>query len=130
MKPDYVAKKSAFLELDIVLILLSFLIIPLFMQVWRIIVAKHSVIEFYPDRIVTKSGVFNVKKTEASFEGIGSISVQQTLWGRIFNYGTVLVDGPHRWLISSFGIAKPRKLASYLESRIITAKQSECNEKG
>ena len=53
--------------------------------------AKKNVIEFYPDKIVTKSGIINVKKTEAAFEGIGSISVQQTLWGRIFNYGTVLV---------------------------------------
>ena len=119
MKPDYVAKKSAFLELDPVLILLSFLIVPLIIQICRIIVAKKNVIEFYPDKIVTKSGIINVKKTEAAFEGIGSISVQQTLWGRIFNYGTVLVDGPHKWLISSFGIAKPKELARYLETRIV-----------
>ena len=120
MKPDYVAKKSAFLELDLILILLSFLIVPLIIQICRIIVAKKNVIEFYPDKIVTKSGVLNVKKTETAFEGIGSISVQQTLWGRIFNYGTVLVDGPHKWLISSFGIAKPKELAQYLETRIVT----------
>ena len=122
MKPEYVAKKSAFLELDIVLILLSILIVPLIMQICKIVVAKKSVIEFYPDKIVTKRGFFNVKKTEAAFEGISSVTIQQTFWGRIFNYGTVLVDGPHRWLISSFGVARPRELVAYLETRIVTAK--------
>ena len=122
MKPEYVAKKSAFLELDIVLILLSILIVPLIMQICKIVVAKKSVIEFYPDKIVTKRGFFNVKKTEAAVEGISSVTIQQTFWGRIFNYGTVLVDGPHRWLISSFGVARPRELVAYLETRIVTAK--------
>ena len=118
MKPEYVAKKSAFLELNIVLILLSILVVPLIMQICKIVVAKKSVIEFYPDKIVTKRGFFNVKKTEAAFESIGTVTIQQTFWGRIFNYGTVLVDGPHRWLISSFGVARPRELVSYLETRM------------
>lgn len=119
MKPDYIAKKSAFLELNIILILLSFLIVPLIMQICKIVLAKRTVIEFYPDRIVTRRGFFNVRETETAFEGISSVSIQQTFWGRIFNYGTVMVDGPHRWLISSFGISKPRELVRYLETRIV-----------
>ena len=118
MKPDYVAKKSAFLELDIRLLLLFWLIVPLIMQICKIILAKRTVIEFYPDKIVTKKGFFNIRQTESAFEGISSVSIQQTFWGRIFNYGTVMVDGPHKWLISSFGIAKPRKLIKYLETRM------------
>ena len=118
MKPDYVAKKSAFLELDIRLLLLFWLIVPLIMQICKIILAKRTIIEFYPDKIVTKKGFFNIRQTESAFEGISSVSIQQTFWGRIFNYGTVMVDGPHKWLISSFGIAKPRKLIKYLETRM------------
>ena len=118
MKPDYVAKKSAFLELDIRLLLLFWLIVPLIMQICKIILAKRTVIEFYPDKIVTKKGFFNIRQTESAFEGISSVSIQQTFWGRIFNYGTVMVDGPHKWLISSFGIAKPRELVKYLETRM------------
>lgn len=118
MKPDYVAKKSAFLELNIVLILLFWLVVPLVMQICKIVLAKRTVIEFYPDKIVTKSGFFNVKRTEARFEGITSVSLQQTFWGRIFNYGTVMVDGANRWLISSFGIANPKGLVGYLRTRI------------
>lgn len=119
MKPDYVAKKSAFLELDIRLLLLFWLIVPLIMQICKIVLAKCTKIEFYPDKIVTKKGFFNIRQTETAFEGITSVSIQQTFWGRIFNYGTVMVDGPHRWLISSFGIAKPRELVKYLETRIV-----------
>ena len=119
MKPDYVAKKSAFLELDIRLLLLFWLIVPLIMQICKIILAKCTKIEFYPDKIVTKKGFFNIRQTETSFDGVSSVSIQQTFWGRIFNYGTVMVDGPHRWLISSFGISKPRELVKYLETRIV-----------
>ena len=94
MKPEYVAKKSAFLELNIVLILLSILVVPLIMQICKIVVAKKSVIEFYPDKIVTKRGFFNVKKTEAAFESIGTVTIQQTFWGRIFNVGSIHIETP------------------------------------
>ena len=118
MVPNYVAKKNVLFALNFWLILFSFLIIPLIIQIWKIIVLKSITYEFYDYRIIRKSGVFNKKEERFVFAGVYSVSMYQSFWGRVFNYGDVMVDAPGEWDINTCGIKNPKRLAGYLEKRI------------
>ncbi len=117
MKPNYVAKKSAWKACHPVLVLLFWLVIPLIIIIARIIILKHERIEFYDNKVVFKKGVFRRKEIVTTFLGVLSVSVDQTFIGRIFNYGDVVVDAVGRWDISTEDIARPRKLKRYLETK-------------
>lgn len=41
--------------------------------------------------IVAQTGIWSVKETIYSTERIGKVDVQQSIWGKLFNYGTILV---------------------------------------
>ncbi len=93
MVPNYVAKKSVW---DIFRnkwwFLWSLLVIPLII---KIICVKSWSIEFYDNRYVVKSGVFNKIEIKQIFSGVLSVTTFQPFWGRVFNYGYLFdVDCP------------------------------------
>src|SRR5260370_35282356 len=45
-------------------------------------------------RVILKSGVFQVRTLELFLNKIESVSVEQTLWGRILGYGSIFTHGP------------------------------------
>ena len=118
MKPNYVAKKSVAAVLSFWLIVFFWLVIPLIIQIARMLSAKCYLIEFYNNKIVVKSGVLNKKERQSVFAGVYSVSVSQSLVGRIFNYGNIQVDCPGRWDIDTVGIKDPSALKKYLENYI------------
>ena len=118
MKPNYVAKKSVTPVLSFWLIVFFWLVIPLIIQITRILSAKCYSIEFYDDKIVVKSGVLNKNEVQSVFGGVYSVSVSQSFVGRIFNYGKIQVDCPGRWDIDTEGIKDPSALKKYLENYI------------
>lgn len=118
MTPRYVARKSLVYSLNLWLILFSWLIIPLIVQIVRILSAKFYVIEFYDDKVVTKSGVLSTHEFQNTFIGVYSVSVYKPFLGRIFNFGDIRVDCPGPWDINTDGIKNPDGLKKYLESRI------------
>ena len=118
MKPNYVARKSVVPVLSPLCIIFFWLIVPLIIQIYRIIEAKKSIIEFYDDKIVVKGGVFNTFENQFVFMGVYSVSINQTLFGNIFNYGNIAVDCPGKWDVSTMGIVDPRGLKTYLETKI------------
>ena len=120
MKPNYVAKKSAIPALSVWLIVFFWLVIPLIVQIVRIVSAKCYSIEFYDNKIVVKSGVLNKKEKQSVFGGVYSVSVSQSLVGRIFDYGNIEVDCPGKWDVNTNGILDPLKLKEYLEKYITT----------
>lgn len=121
MIPNYVAKKNVLMALNIWLILFSWLIIPLIIQICKIVIIKHEIIEFYDDKIIKKWGVFKRETQSTIFMGVYSVSMKQSLMGRIFNYGNIEVDCPGQWDVNTNGIKNPSELKEYLEHRI-TAK--------
>lgn len=121
MTPNYVAKKSIAKELNFWLILFFWLIIPLIIQIVRILQAKAYTIEFYDEKVIIKSGVLNKNESQSVFAGVFSVSVSQSLFGRMFNFGDVSVDCPGKWDINTNGIKNPKGLKAYLETKI-TAK--------
>lgn len=118
MNPNYVAKKSIASVVSIWLILFSWLIIPLFIQIARIISTKCYSIEFYDNKIVVKSGWLSTSEKQSVFKGVYSVSVSRSLKGRIFNYGNVSVDCPGYWDIDTNGIKDPNGLKAYLQEHI------------
>lgn len=121
MKPNYVAKKSVVAALSFWLILFFWLVIPLIIQIARILSAKCYSIEFYDNKIVEKSGVLNRKERQSVFAGVYSVSVSQSLMGRIFKYGTLTVDCPGKWDVDTKGIKSHADLKEYLENHITAA---------
>lgn len=120
MKPNYVATKSAAAVLSPWLILLFWLIVPLIMQIVRILRAKSYQIEFYDNKMVVKSGLLNKNERQSVFTGVYAVSVSQSLWGRICGYGNISVDCPGKWDIDTTGIKDPKALKAFLEKYITT----------
>ena len=118
MTPNYVAKKSAASVLSFWLIVFFWLVIPLIIQIARIVSAKCYSIEFYDNKIIVKSGVLNKNERQSVFAGVYSVSVSQSLAGRILSYGDISVDCPGRWDVDTVGIKNPAALKNYLEGHI------------
>ena len=118
MKPNYVAKKSATSVLSFWLIVFFWLVIPLIIQIARILSAKCYSIEFYDNKIVVKSGILSKQEKQSVFGGVYSVSISQSFAGRIFNYGNIKVDCPGKWDIDTTGIKDPESLKIYLENYI------------
>ena len=118
MKPNYVAKKSVTAVLSFWLIVFFWLVIPLIIQIARILSAKSYSIEFYDNKIVVKSGVFSKQENQSVFGGVYSVSISQSFLGRIFNYGDVRVDCPGKWDVGTESIKDPSALKKYLENYI------------
>ena len=120
MNPNYVAKKSAWGCVSFLSIIACVLVIPLFVLIFRILAAKQFRLEFYDDKIIIKSGLLNKKKKQMVFMGVTSVSVEQSLWGRLFGYGNVVVDCVGKWDVSNTSYIKnPEALEEYLQTRIV-----------
>ncbi len=121
-RPNYVATKSAWKAITFLRVVFFWLIIPLIIMIVKIIVLKHERIEFYEDRIIVKSGVLSKNERKSVFLGVLSVSINQSLWGRMFGYGDVNVDVVGKWDVNLEGVCNPKKLQAYLETK--TAKRS------
>ena len=118
MAPNYVAKKTCLAALTPLRILFFWLIIPTVLIIADIIKLKNDVIEFYDDYVLVKSGVLSKKQRRTLFSGVYSVSVDQNVFGRMFNYGDVQVDVPGKWDINTKGVKAPNELSAFLESKI------------
>lgn len=127
MEPNYVIKKSVVAALSFWLIVFCWLIIPAIIQIVRIIQAKRETVEIYNDKIVQKGGILNTYENESSFFGVYSVSIHQSLWGKIFNYGDLIVDCPGKWDVSTLGIKNPNEAKKFLSSKIVTKNTSNTN---
>lgn len=121
MKPNFVATKSVFSVLSFWRIVSCIFIIPIFVLIFKIIAVKTYRIEFYDDKIVTYSGLINTNKKQCVFMGVTASCVNQTLFGKIFNYGNVTVDCVGKWDVDTTYIKNPNDLDEYLQTRIIKA---------
>ena len=120
MTPNYVAKKSAWTAVNFWLVVLFWLIVPLIILIAKIVIAKHHVVEFYDDYVIVKSGVLSRNERKSVFPGITAVSIRQSLWGRICNYGDVYVDVVGKWDVRLYGMCNPRGLKAYLEDKSVS----------
>lgn len=115
VKPNYVMKKSAWSVIRPWHILLGFLVVPLIIMIIKIINVKDDKIFFYNNKVVQTSGIFSRYERTNILTQVLSVTVKQTFWGRIFNYGTVYVDVVGKWDINMSGVKDPLKAKAYLE---------------
>ena len=114
--PNYVMKKSAWSVVKWWHILFGILIIPLLIMLWKIINIKDESISFYNNKVVTRSGILNKHEKTTVLTRMLSVTIHQTFWGRIFNYGDVYVDVVGKWDVDMKGIKNPKKAKEYLET--------------
>ena len=115
LKPNYVIKKSAWSVVRPWHILLFFLIVPLIIMIIKIINIKDESISFYNNKVVERRGIFSKYEKTTILTRVLSVTVKQSLWGRIFNYGTIYVDVVGKWDINMNGIRRPREAKAFLE---------------
>ncbi|NLC94979.1 MAG: PH domain-containing protein [Bacilli bacterium] len=58
-------------------------------------------------KLVEKYGWLNTHCDEMVLSSIENITVTQSLWGKIFKYGNVIIQGTNRNNINYIGIRKP-----------------------
>lgn len=127
MSPEYVAKKSALKALTPLLILFFWLIIPLIVIIYNIIKLKNDYIEFYSDKIIQYSGIISKHEKRSTFPGVVGISVNKSIFGRMFNYGDLHIDIVGKWDINTDGIINPDALKNYLENRLVKTADNTVN---
>jgi uncharacterized membrane protein YdbT with pleckstrin-like domain len=86
----------------------------------KVIVLKSYKIKYYDNVVVCQFGILNKHERKSAFLGATSVVVDQTLMGRLLNYGDIYIDTIGKWDIDTTYIAKPKKLQAYLEERLIT----------
>ena len=125
MTPEYVAVKSALYEFNFLIcaVLLLLGIFPGAIYIaYHVISARHCTVEFYRDKYVVKSGVFNTRENEIVFKGVLSVSCNMTLSGKIFGFGTVKADMVGKNDLSFPGVKNPEGLKEYLMTRKVDAR--------
>lgn len=115
MKPDYVLRKSIVKSLNVFLILGSILVVPLVVQIVKIINALSDKTVFYGRKIVRSKGIIHKDKRQSELTGSFKVKVIQTKIGTFFNYGDVQVEGHDKWKFTLVGVKKPYELKKYLE---------------
>lgn len=126
MEAKYVCKRSALYNFHFLrcVILLVLGVIPgIIYIIYKNVEANHNLVEFYEDKVILKSGIFNTKEDESIFKGVLSVSVSQTMGGKMLNYGTVSVDVVGRHNLHLEGIKNPNELKKYLLTRKIEASE-------
>ena len=128
MKPQYVATRSGWTAVSFLWILSCLLIIPIPILICRIIAAKHYTISFYQDKIIVEQGWLSKSTKQMVFMGVASVSIEQSLIGRMCNFGHVSVDCVGKWDVDSTCISNPEGLKSYLETRIVRVRRVSANQ--
>ena len=120
MTPNYVARRSVWACIGFWRILACILVIPLLVLIVRIIATKKFAIEFYDDKIIVREGWLNTRTKQMVFMGVTAVSVNQSLWGKLCNYGDVMIDCVGKWDVRlTTYIKNPKELESYLQQRIV-----------
>ena len=68
------------------------LLIPVFKAIAATIRFIKTELAITNKKIVGKYGVFNTKAMDAPLNKVQNISVEQKIWGKIFNFGTVQIN--------------------------------------
>ena len=68
-------------------------------------------------RVIYKTGLVSRRTVEMNMDKVESVDVNQDIWGRIFNYGTVLIRGTGASLEPLSTIATPLALRNAITAR-------------
>lgn len=124
MEPLYVAKKSKLCSFSLLRILFCWLIVPVIFIIIDMIKTNVEKVEFYDKKVTERNGLISKDEKETTFKGVVSVTVQQSFWGRIFNFGDVHIDLVGKNNLYLEKIANPYDLKKFLETKIIDDSQT------
>lgn len=124
MEPLYVAKKSKLCSFSLLRILFCWLIVPVIFIIIDMIKTNVEKVEFYDKKVTERNGLISKGEKETTFKGVVSVTVQQSFWGRIFNFGDVHIDLVGKNNLYLEKIANPYDLKKFLETKIIDDSQT------
>ena len=105
------------------LIALGIVLFPLFWLFWGIAYVRYKATELAVTnkRVIAKFGFISRRTIELSLNRIEGVEVTQSVWGRVFNYGSLLMSGTGSIKEPIDGISHPlefrRAFMSALDSR-------------
>ena len=67
------------------------LLIPVFKAIWATIEYCRTELALTNKRVVGRFGVFSTESLDAPLNKVQNIAIDQGLWGKIFNYGTITI---------------------------------------
>ena len=119
MEAQYVAKKSKLASITFWRILFCWLIFPLVFLLIDILKLSSYKLEIFENQIVETDGILSKNQKQTAFNGVVSVSVNQSFFGRLFNYGSIKMDivGKNDFYIEN--IKDPNKFKSFLETKIV-----------
>ena len=124
MEPLYVAKKSKLCSFSLLRILFCWLIVPIIFIIIDMLKTNVEKVEFYDKKVTERNGLISKGEKETTFKGVVSVTVQQSFWGRIFNFGDVHIDLVGKNNLYLEKIANPYDLKKFLETKIIDDSQT------
>ena len=74
-------------------ILLLVVVVGLFILIWAWIKYKTTEFAVTDRRVIAKTGLVSRRTVEMFLDKVESLNVEQTVTGRLFNYGTVTIRG-------------------------------------
>lgn len=74
-------------------ILTSWLGIGIIILLWVLIKCKSTELAITNKRVIAKFGFIRRDTIEINMNKVESVQVHQSLWGRLFNYGTLIIAG-------------------------------------
>ena len=91
--------------------------------------ASHFSIKIYDDKIISREGLISTNERRATMTPIIGISVSQGLFGKIFNYGNIVIDKVGRgWDIKTSYVKSPYAVKRSLENFIQSQKNNDNNK--
>ncbi len=87
---------------------------------WELLNYKSSEFAVTDKRVIIKSGLFNRHTMETLLTKVENISVEQGVWGRMFNYGTIRVTGTGGTTEPFADIARPLEFRKHVQAETIT----------
>lgn len=78
---------------------------------WGIAYIKYKTTELAitNKRVIAKFGFISRRTVEINLNKVESIQVDQTIWGRLFDYGTLIISGAGAPQAPILGISEPMK---------------------
>lgn len=108
-------RKSVWKEIGLWTVLLFWLIIPI---VIAVIKAKNYRVEIDDTTVRISSGVFNKGSNDFAVAGITRMNVNQSLWGRICNYGDVHLSLAGGTYVTLEGVISPNEVKNALNKQL------------
>lgn len=120
MEAKYTATRSSLFGFSffncIILLVLGLIPGIIYILVKNLSAHSYQVI-FYDDKFIVKSGIINTHEDESVFKGVLAVSINQSLKGKMFNFGDVKVDVVGKNNLTLCGVKDPEGLKKYLQSR-------------